>query len=97
MFHGVVDVTRVAGKDKLVVVALGGKHPGHVLIRENPVMHVVVDRMPAEEICIDIILKASKRKNRDLLTLLSRVRKICLSSLKAAPPLSLIGNAVDFL
>src|SRR5471032_3274296 len=40
-FDGAVGVAGIAGENKLVVIAFGGEDFGHVLIGDDPVMHVV--------------------------------------------------------
>src|SRR5258708_36831420 len=41
LFHGAVGVPGVTRKYKLIGIALGGQHFGHVLIREDPAVQVV--------------------------------------------------------
>jgi hypothetical protein len=43
-FCSAVGMAGVAGEDELVVIALSGKHAGHVFIGVYPVVHTVPDR-----------------------------------------------------
>src|SRR5271166_1005255 len=45
-----VHVSSVAGKNKLVVIALRGQHFGHFLIRQDPVVHVVSHDIRIEKV-----------------------------------------------
>src|SRR5947209_1503108 len=50
LFHCAIGVPRVAGKNELVAVAPGGEHPGHVFVRDHPVVHVVSHHVRIEQI-----------------------------------------------
>ena len=50
--HRVIDMAGVAGKDKLVVIALRGQHLGHLLIGNHPVMHVVAHDVRIEKVAV---------------------------------------------
>src|SRR3954467_8978413 len=47
-----IDVKSVACKYELVMVALCGEHPGHVLIGENPVVHAIPHYVGIEKVAI---------------------------------------------
>ena len=48
LFYGAVGVAGVAGEDELIVVALGGEDAGHVLVGDDPVVHVVAHDVGVE-------------------------------------------------
>jgi len=48
LFDGAVGVPGVARKDKLIVIALGGEDSGHVLVCQDPIVHVVAHHIGTE-------------------------------------------------
>src|SRR6266498_4377459 len=50
LFRGTIHMPSIAGKDKLVVVALGGEDLRHILVGEDPVVHVVAHHIGIEQI-----------------------------------------------
>ena len=51
-FYGAVGVARVLRKDELIVIAFGGEHLRHVLIGDDPVVHVVAHHIGIEKIAV---------------------------------------------
>src|ERR1035441_7912559 len=47
-----VGVSGVAGEDELVVIALGGENLGHILIGDDPVMHVIAQGVHVEVVAV---------------------------------------------
>ncbi len=52
LLHGAVCVTGVASEDELVVIALSGKHLGHVFIGDNPIVHVILHDIRIEIVAV---------------------------------------------
>ena len=50
LFYCSVNMSCVAGKYKLVVIALGSKYLSHILVGENPIVHVVAHHVRIEKI-----------------------------------------------
>ena len=48
LFDGAVGVPGVTRKYKLIVIAFGGQHSGHILVGQDPVVHVVAHHIGIE-------------------------------------------------
>ena len=64
LFHAAVAVPGVAGKNKLVMIALGGQHLGHVLVGEDPIVHVVAHDIRIEKVPVADFHPDSQRLGR---------------------------------
>src|SRR5712672_396068 len=52
LFYRSVNMSSVAGKHELVVIALGGEYLSHTLVCENPIMHIVAHHVRIQEIAV---------------------------------------------
>ena len=64
LFHAAVAVPGVAGEDELVVITLGGQHFGHVLVRDDPIVHVVAHDIRIQKVAVADFHPDSQRLGR---------------------------------
>ena len=65
LFHARSTCPALTGKNKLVMIAFGGEHFGHVFIGDHPIVHIVAHDIRIEKVSVAHFHPDSKRLGRD--------------------------------